>query len=178
MFESIELDADELLVLARADLEHGRSDRALIKFKAGLARQDAPPAFVVEAAKLYAQLGLRAKALVLFERYLRQQPDDLDAQFQIGMLRFESGEIGDALKMWSRVLSRDPLYPPALFYGAIAYAESERIEEAASLLKTLLGNVAADNLYFGRARDLLPKFEGKSAGSGRPDVSDAYKIEH
>lgn len=113
------LEADELLVLARHDLQKGQIEDGLLKLKR-LQLLPSPSAEAsLELARLYAQLGLRRRALPLFEAYLGHAPQDIDVRFQLGMALFEEGHRAAALPVWKEVLTVAPNYPPALFYRAL-----------------------------------------------------------
>lgn len=178
---SLELDGEELLVLARLDLEQGRIEAALLKFKRILAAGSPPVEAKLEAARVYAQFGLRKKAQSLFKSYLEQQPDDTDARFQLGMVLFEDDQREAAFPLWEQVLKKMPQHPPALFYKALATAQSGKIPEARQQLTALTQAIPTDNLYFARARDLLKDLEGAPAKADSVRViapGSAYKTEH
>lgn len=177
---SLELDGEELFVLARLDLEQGRVEAALLKFKRILADKAAPAEATLEAARVYAQLGLRKKAQSLYKAYLDQRPDDVDARFQLGMVLFEDNDAKSAQSLWDQVLKRSPQYPPALFYVALATAQAGKVADAKQQLKSLMQAVSSDNLYFGRAGDLLKNLES----TDKPEnvrvigAGSAYRTEH
>lgn len=179
---SLELDGEELLVFARLDLEQGRVEAALLKFKRILASGSPPTEALLEAARVYAQLGLRKKAQSLFKSYLKHEPDDVEARFQFGMVLFEDDQRDAAFPLWDQVLKKAPQHPPALFYRALATAQSGKIPEARQQLTALTQAVPTDNLYFARARDLLKDLE--SAAPVKTDSvrviapGSAYKTEH
>lgn len=152
-------DADELLVLARHDLQKGQIEGAMAKLKLAQQRPDCTPDVGLELARLYAQLGLRSRAILLFQSYLRQNPVDVDARFQLGMALFESGERESALPIWEEVLAGSPQYPPALYFRALAISQQGGTDQARSLLRGALDVLPADNLYFTRSRDLLTLLE-------------------
>ena len=178
----LEFDGEELFVLARLDLEQGRVEAALLKFKKILAEKTPPAEAIREAARIYAQLGLRKKAQALFRSYLEQQPEDTDARFQLGMVLFEDDQRDAAFPLWEQVLKKAPQHPPALFYRALATAQSGRIPEARQQLTALAQAIPTDNLYFARARDLLKDLEGASASKADGvrviAPGSAYKTEH
>jgi tetratricopeptide (TPR) repeat protein len=175
-------DGEELLVLARMDLEKGVVDQGLAKLKQAVALGDCPPAARLELARAYAQLGLRAKARSQFEAYLQVQPEDVDANFQLGMTRFEDGETEAALAIWDRVLQKAAQYPPALYFRALAAARKGQSGDAKALLRSALDVIPADNLYFTRSRDLLASMDAaERAGKAEPltiNAADAYRTQH
>lgn len=175
-------DGEELLVLARMDLEKGAVEQGLAKLKQAVALGDCPPAANLELARVYAQLGLRAKARSQFEVYLKAQPEDIDANFQLGMTRFEDGETDAALAIWDRVLQRSAQYPPVLYFRALAAARRGQAGDAKAMLRTALDVIPADNLYFTRSRDLLASMDAaERAGKPEPvtiNAADAYRTQH
>ncbi len=175
-------DGEELLVLARMDLEKGVVEQGLAKLKQAVALGDCPSEARLELARVYAQLGLRAKARVQFEAYLGAKPDDLDANFQLGMTRFEDGETDAALAIWDRVLQQSVLYPPALYFRAVAAARQGQSGEAKAMLRNALDVIPADNLYFTRSRDLLASIDASERAGGAELVPvnavDAYRTQH
>lgn len=176
---AVELDGEELFVLARLDLEQGRVEAALLKFKHVLAEKNPPVEALIETARLYAQLGLRKKAQPLFKSYLEKKSDDVDARFQLGMVLFEDDQAEAALPIWDQVLKASPQYPPALFFRAVATAQSGNTTVARQQLKALMQSTAPDNLYFAKASDLLKAIESGTSEPGRVIAPGAaYKTEH
>lgn len=175
-------DAEELLVLARIDLEKGAVDRALAKFKQALSTGAAQPALKLEAARVYAELGLRNKAIPLFQAYVAAAPEDVDAQFQLGMAMFEEGMTEAALDLWGGVLTASPGYPPALYFRAAAQLRMGRPQDAAKLLRSAMDSIQSDNLYFARSRDLLAMLEADKDAAGTDAMrligGAAYKTQH
>jgi tetratricopeptide (TPR) repeat protein len=152
-------DGEELLALARLDIQKGTTDQGLSKLKQGLESADCPVEAHLEIARVYAQLGLREKARRHFQSYLHSRPDDVDATFQFGMVHFEDSQTDAALELWSNVLRRQAQYPPALFFSALATAKRGQVAEAKAMLRTTMESIPADNLYFTRSRDLLTSLE-------------------
>ncbi|MDM4772898.1 lipopolysaccharide assembly protein LapB [Solimonas sp. SE-A11] len=175
-------DGEELLVLARMDLEKGVVEQGLAKLKQAAALGDCPPAVRLELARVYAQLGLRGKARAQFEAYLQTQPGDIDASFQLGMTRFEDGDTDAALAIWERVLQQSAQYPPALYFRAVAAARRGQGSEARAQLRSALDVIPADNLYFTRSRDLLASMNAaERSGKAEPvalNAADAYRTQH
>lgn len=180
MLQNASFDADELLVLARHHLQQGAVDLALGKLKLALALPDHPADTKLEAARLYAQLGLRSRSQPLFADYLSLNPDNVDVRFQLGMTLFEEGQPEAALAHWKMVLAAQPHYPPALFYGAVALLRLGQRVDARSQLKQLLETAAADNLYFGRARELAATIDAGESGLPAGTLGDAraYRTDH
>lgn len=161
-------DLDEQLALARFDMEQNRPEQALAKLKSLLNETPVPPAALSLCGRLYAQLGLFERAQGLFERFVALNPTALDEAFQLGMVTFDLGDVEGALRAWDALLERAPVYPPALFYSALALARLGRLVDAQRNLNILLQAIPNDNLYFERGRELLAKVEGdlnQGAGS-------------
>ena len=185
-------DSDELLALARLSLERNDVEGALLKLKKIIDAGDPPADAIGLGARVYAQLGLYDRAGKLYERFLQAHPKAFLEQFQLGMTRFDAGRPDEAIKIWDEVLKDRPDYPPAVFYKALALAQSERAADAKLLLERLLKSVSVDNLYFGRSKELLQAIESgasvqKSTGKGqnggtkspvRGAPADPYRTEH
>lgn len=152
-------DADELLALARHDLERGQLDQALHRLKRLVGESDPKPEALVLAGRLYAQLGLSEHAQRLFEKYLMAKPDAVHETFELGMTYFDSGKVEKALEMWAKVLVQQPTYPPALFYNGLASARDGKLTDAKRNLDILLKSAPADNLYFTKGKDLLREID-------------------
>lgn len=181
-----DFDGPELVALARADVEQNRLDRALAKLKRALTLSDIPAEGYAVAARLYGQLGLFDRAKDLFERYLKVAPDAVLETFQLGMTHYDAGEMDQALAVWDKLLVGQPVHPPALFYKGLVLAQSGQAADALQTLDVLLKSASADNLYFGRAKELKQAIEGgmqpSDPGGAAPAPAglprDAYKTEH
>ncbi len=183
---------DELVALARLDIERGEFEEALWKLKQVLTEQTPPAEALSMAGRLYAQLGLRERAKPLFQRYLELEPAAVNETFQLGMVHFDAGQPQEAKKIWERLLKDHPTHPPGLFYQALVLAQEGQAAQAKLLLDSLLKSAPADNLYFGRAKELLQAIEarqpitavaannGKGTAKETPRITpkDAYKTEH
>lgn len=173
-------DSEELLALARLDVEKERLDQALVKLKQIVANDrlsTRQPLVWAELGRLYGQLKLRDKAKEAYRRYIDLTPEALHERFQLGLVCFELGEVENALDLWREVISMTPLYPPALFYTALASAQSGALGNAWEICRQLLDRVEAENFYFGQAKDLLARIEadpvfrrGREASSGRATI--------
>jgi len=177
---------DELLALARLDLERGDSESALRKLKQVLADKAAPSEAVTMAASLYARLGLFERSRILYQRHLASHPGSLLESFQLGMTYLDGGQPREAVAIWEKVLKEHPTHPPALFYMALVLAQEGKATDARHALDILLKSAAPDNLYFTRGKELLqsietgkvPKLDRSGNGSTRSIPADAYKTEH
>jgi tetratricopeptide (TPR) repeat protein len=149
------LDAEELTALARIDMEKGALDHALIKIKQALSQDGKHTDALGMGGRIYAQLGLFNKARVMFEKYLEHRPGSSLETFQYGMVQFDMGQKAEALSTWTELLSKEPNHPPALFFKSVVLAEQGRDAEARQTIDQILKNVSTDNLYIGKAKDLL-----------------------
>lgn len=181
-------DNDELLALLKLDLDKGEFEKALSKIKQLVQSPSAPAEAFAIAARIYAQLGLFERAKDYFKRYLDINPSATIEHFQMGMAHFDSGQVDEAIAIWSGILAKDPINPPALFYSGLAFAQTGKTADARHVLDTLLQSAPADNLYFTRAKDLLAAINNGHAnnrdnGAAKESVAtmipkDAYKVEH
>ena len=181
-------ESDELVALARLNIERGEVDEALWKLKQVIAEASPPVEALAITARLYAQLGLFERAKPLYQRYLESQPNAVNEIFQLGMVHFDAGQQAEALNIWDGLLKNQPTHPPALFYRALALYQLGQSPESRHSLDILLKSAAPDNLYFNRAKELLQTIEnpptalaGRSAASTdamRMAPKDAYKTEH
>jgi len=182
------LETDELLALVKFNIDKGEIENALYKIKDLLVDKKPPAEVHAIAARVYAQLGLFERAKDQFKKYLKLNPEATVETFQLGMAHFDSGEKEEALSIWTDVLNKDPINPPALFYKGLVQAQIGRVADARQSLETLLKSAAADNLYFSRAKDLLQAInngqpqQGGNGGTaesvGKVLPKDAYQVEH
>jgi hypothetical protein len=148
-------DLDELTALARLDIEQGRVEQGLSKLKCILPNPYAPAAAISMAARLYAQMKLFDRAETLFIKYLSMAAGALEEQFQLGMVQLDKGDSARALETWGGLLKQQPTFPPALFYCAMVQHKIGKLADARRNLDVLLQTVPADNLYYGRGKELL-----------------------
>lgn len=159
-------EPDELIALAAADLERSDYESALRKLKTAVQWPDVPNEALGMIARVYAQLRLWEKARDFYRRYLERVPEAATETFQLGMVHFDMGEAEEALSIWQALLARQPTHPPALFFAALANAQQGRRNDAARHLDVLLKSAPADNLYFGRGKELLQALESETTASG------------
>lgn len=148
-------DAEELVALARLDMDKGAVDQALLKLKQVFAEGEPPAEAASLMARLYAQLGLFKRAQEFYQRFLQKNPDAMLERFQLGMTYFDGGQATEALAIWEELLKATPNHPPALFYKALALAQGGNRGDARQALDLLMKTAPADNLYFGRAREMM-----------------------
>jgi len=171
-------EADELLALALLDIEKDRPEAALEKLKRAEGQPDCPSLVYAELGRLYSRLKLFERAKAMFQRYLQLDPGAVTEQFQLGMAHFEKGESPEALDRWTEVLRLAPLYPPALFFTSFQYAKQGELIRAYEGCERVVMNVAADNLYFGRAKDLMQRIEADPAYVQARQQSPAVRKTH
>jgi tetratricopeptide (TPR) repeat protein len=189
--KAIGYDAEELVALARLDMDKGLMDQALLKLKQAFAEGEPPAEAASLMARLYAQLGLFKRAQEYYQRFLQFNPGALLERFQLGMTYFDGGQTNEALAIWEEILKETPTHPPALFYKALALAQAGNRSDAKHVLDILLTTSAPDNLYFGRAKELMQSLDaGRMPSNVAPRPADAadaavrrapkdpYKTEH
>lgn len=170
---SPDLEPDELLSLARVDIEKGELELALRKLKTIVSSPAPDPEAIAMTARLYAQLGLLNRARTCFEQYLSLHPDSLNEKFQLGMVHFDSGQPIEAANLWEQVLASFPAHPPALHYMGLLSAQQNRIPDARRHLEVLLETAPSDNLYFQRSKDLLKAID-ENANLSMPMERNAH----
>jgi len=153
------LDDEELLNLTRWQLDQGEFGNALISVKYALLRDSKSVECYRLGAKIYAQLGLLEHAKKAFESFLEHEPEALIEEFQYGMVHYDNGESEKAIEIWDEVLEKEATYPPALFYSALAQANTEQPALAIERLDTLIKSAPSDNLYYERGRELIQAIE-------------------
>jgi tetratricopeptide (TPR) repeat protein len=164
--ELIIIEQDELLALARMDVEKGQLESALIKLKQILAEESPIADAISMLARLYAQLGLYSKAQQYFKKYVEVNPEAEIEYFQLGMTYFEAGQNSEAEEIWNDILTKKATHPPSLYYKSLSMARSKKSSGAKETLGVLLKSVSPDNLYFQRGKELLAAIEaGKNVHS-------------
>ncbi|MCE3602774.1 tetratricopeptide repeat protein [Massilia sp. P8910] len=146
--------ADELLALARLDVEKNQLDSALEKLKSILGGPEPDPEAMSMAARVYAQLGLFTRAQGLFRRFLVAHPGAVNEQFQLAMTHMNNSEPAEAEGFFNAILASTPTHPPALFYSALLLSQQGKTLDAKRSLDILLQSAPADNLYAGRGKQL------------------------
>lgn len=171
-----DFELDELVALAKLDIEEGRVEKGLGKLKRILANPSVPAEALSMAARLYARLGLFERAQPLFEQFLAANPGALEEEFQLGMVQFDRGQAEGALKVWEGILQRQPVFPPGLFFSALVLSRQGKIAEARRNLDVLLQTAPADNLYFERGKELMHALDqGVSQVAAQAAAPQAYQ---
>lgn len=159
----MQLDPDELIALCRDHLEQNRIEQALLKVKEVLSHPQPPAGTHALAARIYARLHLYDRTIACLRHSLEQEPDSLERQIELAIAYQDSGDADNAIRHWEALLERHPLLPPALFNAAWLLADRKRLAEANRHIEVLLQTASADNLYVGRARELLQMLNGVPA---------------
>ena len=160
------LDAEELLVLARIDMERKQMDSALVKLKNAVKLNEEMKEISSTLATLYAQVGMFERAANIYSEILEKEPESVWERFQYGMVQRDLGNVDAALSSWKKVLELDKTHPPALFFCAEAELKNNE-EEARRYLDILVQSTAADNLYVEKAKELLIELNKEK----RPEVN-------
>jgi Tfp pilus assembly protein PilF len=84
--------------------------------------------------------GLPDEALPLRRRLLALQPQPPFHYFNLGKLAMQQGDYGQAIRLFSREIARDPYYHEFHFWLAQAYARLGQLEQAGKQLELALDN--------------------------------------
>lgn len=178
-------DVEELLALARMDLEKNSYQESLWKIKLAMKKCKQGEEAYALAGRVYAQIGLYEKANVAYQAFIDHNPDATLERFQLGMSLFDSGEIEQAQKNWESLLEISPVYAPALYYMAVSYLHTDNIDLTRSYSATLLSSVEPDNYYYGLTQQLLEKLEQEEQVESQQmavdqklqlEVNETYKV--
>lgn len=117
-------------------LHQGKVDDAVGEFRAELA---AHPADV--KAKYHLAYGLslqqqKNQALSLLLEVVHDKPDYADAQYQIGKILLERGEVKSAIERLETAVRLDPTKDYSYFQLSTAYRRDGRLEDAQNVLQT------------------------------------------
>lgn len=186
-------EPDELMALARRDIDKGDLESALVKLKGVLTHtKGAPDEAQAMIARLYAQLGLLGRARHHFKCYLEVQPDAVNETFQLGMTYYDAGEPAQALEIWEKLLEKRPNHPPSLYYRSLVLAESGQMGQARDALEILVSSAPQDNFYVEQGRKMMQAIDlgglpspdesshssdGNGGVTSRTHPKDAYKSE-
>lgn len=152
------LDGEELLALARVDMDADRIDAALVKLKIAQSK-DVSAEVDALLGRLYAKLALFEKAKSCFVRYLEVYPDALISRFQYGMVHMDEGDVSSAVKEFDKVLEQDDKHPPSLYHKAVALNEFGEAPLAIKVLDALLSSASEDNYFHQRGVELRAQIE-------------------
>lgn len=168
---SMQLDSEELLALAKKDIGAGQLEAGLGKLKQAVILGD-----LIEAhsliARLYAELGLFAKAKHHYGVFLQENPTAELEAFQLGMAELDSGDEQAAIAQWGRLIDISPIYPPALYYRALLLHKNQKVEEARRDIEVIAKAVPHDNLYYKQAHELLAAMDDDLQENKRSNVKN------
>jgi tetratricopeptide (TPR) repeat protein len=85
-----------------------------------------------------ARHGRYAEAATFYERALADNPDRLDAQVQLGVVRYKLGAIDEAINILNAALERAPAETTARLYLGLAYLRKNDARAAEAHLGALL----------------------------------------
>lgn len=157
------LDFEELIVLAKLDLEANNLSDALVKLKLAHSSNGNSESLVM-LARLYARLGLFDKSVPLFQEYLKENPDALHEKFQYGMSLFDNNQDEEALEVFEDIIdSEEAIHPPAMFYSTLILSKQNKNEAAVSRLIKILSTVDDKNLFYRRAHEELSQLNPQKA---------------
>lgn len=173
-------EPEELVALARLDMEKYDFSAALSKLKQAVVMENASLEAFAMLAKVYAQLGLYDRAIEQFEFYLQRDPDALIEKFQLGMAQFDAKKTTEALATWGQLLAGHPNFPPALYYRGLALLQQELPEQAKASLTQLVESAEPDNIYCERAKQILRDIDDNkvSANDAAAHSRETAIVEH
>jgi len=148
---------DELMALAELDMSRESYEAALQKLKAMQVRGDVPESYHATLGRLYASIGLLARARAQFLKCLERNPAAVHERFQLGMVERDLGNMIKAQQIWDELLEDSPDYPPALFYKAASFVDVEEYRSAVPLLQRLKETADETNEFFVRGSELLER---------------------
>jgi tetratricopeptide (TPR) repeat protein len=156
-------DADELLALARIDIEKGNIADALGRLKSATLSAQVPPGAYSICGQLYVGLGLWDHALKMFQKHLERHPESLGEKFSLGLALGNSGRAAEAMKIWDELLEKQPNYVPALYYRGLMRAQQSQFQGARQDLELLVRSAAGDDPYLKPGKELLQSIEARQS---------------
>jgi Tfp pilus assembly protein PilF len=122
------------LTMAAQCVEKGDFEGALVQLKALVEAQPRHELAIGMLAGIYAQIGMHDRAIRHFNRVLEINPGNALARFQLGLSQLTSAQQAAAVETWKPALrNRDDFL--SRFYSALALMQTNRIEEAGTLLR-------------------------------------------
>ena len=94
--------------LALIDLRDKEFDRALQRYEQRLAEGDLSVSVVIPLCQLYLQFGKVESAVALMERFVRENPSNLDARRQLARYYQQSQRTDDYIRTLEHIVSADP----------------------------------------------------------------------
>lgn len=119
--------------------------------------------------------GKTDEAQTLYLQVLALEPDNVYAQFNLGVIEQFEGRLSTAIERYEGALRTDPRYGPALYNVGLAYAETGDTTKAIERLRTAL-EVTPDSapVMFNLGR-LLVETGNETEGNGL--LESAYAID-
>ncbi len=152
-------NCEELIALARLDIENHYIDGALAKIKTCLSCQDIPLEISSLAAKIYSQLRLFNNAKHRYQLFLSSMPPVIIEKFQLGLIYLESGHYKPARTVWRELLEYEPASSPTLYHGAIDHLTSRNKPAAERNLNLMLHILATNSRYFDKAKERVQQIQ-------------------
>jgi len=119
--------------------EHEHSNPAALSSITELEKQLAADPNNAELLLQFANMLHDAKfyprAIEIYKKYLVQAPKNYDAQVDLGICYFETGELGRAVKEIEAVISANPKHQMAMFNLGVIQLSAQNMEEAQIWLK-------------------------------------------
>jgi tetratricopeptide (TPR) repeat protein len=131
-----------------------RYDVALAHLKSIVADRPQDPVVLGMLASVYADLGMKDRAMEFYDRILELSPANPLARQQRGLLDFEGGQLENALEIWAPMLQTEHDFM-AHFFSAMALMQLGRLEGTRGLLETALERMPADHPLQQEAEKLL-----------------------
>lgn len=127
------------LKIALEHQKNGDIDASILCLKAAMEAGEDHELLLGMLASHYAEIGLRERAIPLYERVLLKNPQNHLARFQLGMLYYAADEYEQALLVWEETLKIKEEFVTKL-YAAKAYISLGRRAEASPLLDEVINN--------------------------------------
>lgn len=122
-------------LLQSGNIAEARQELDVLQKDAPQVVQEQP---VLEAKVLY-QEGHSKRALPFLNRALRSNPDERDALYLKGRIRFEDGDLANAAKLLERVVELDPLDDQSRYLLSQAYHRLGRKSDGEKMLAAYRG---------------------------------------
>jgi cytochrome c-type biogenesis protein CcmH/NrfG len=111
------------------------------------------------------------QAILAYEQYLKQRPDDANVLTDAGTMYLYSGKSDAAIERYKKAIAKDPKFFQAYYNMAIAYGQRDDAKQTRAAL-TRAYELAPDDNARAQVRDLLVRMLGES---GAADVIAAAK---
>lgn len=151
-------DALELVRRATAAVGARDFEQALICLKQLLALDSRHELATGMLAAVYAELGMRERAIETYRRALVLNPANPLARLQLGLLQSSLGRTQDALDTWKPSLG-DPQDFVAHFQSGVALLQLQRSAEARVVLNVVSQRMPRDHVLRPRLQELLAKLD-------------------